>query len=219
MFLAKYWREGFIKKNFIVNDFLRTKEKLWSDINEEHFIEVNPFNWAYGKFLCDELNNPAILHIVRDIPTWIISALNDHGLTKKYKFAKYFLPLWEINTKQYIEDWNSLSINEKIIQQWVWRWIIKNKTIDENEKYTNNFLRVKFEDIISKNPIIQEKTLERISIFYNINIDIEKSKTILKNKYNKSKKKKYSSFSSLDNKIQEDVLTLTSSLRKKYGYI
>lgn len=214
---SRLYLEGKLRKEKLADIYFRSRKRILDKIEEGHYIEVNPFAWALGDIICEKLGNPKILHIVRDIRTYVISRINFKA-RGWHRYIIEYIPFWELKVNRIIksiDNWNSLTKEEKI----AWRWVLVNKTLDENEKNTHNYLRVRFEDIFSKNPEVKKETLMRISNFFDIDMDIEKSYNLVKNKFNASKKKYVRSFESFNNGLQKSILNITALLREKYGYL
>ena len=213
---SRLYLEGKLKKEILAKMYFKSRNRIVSNMSETYYIEVNPFIWGFGDIFCEMLDSPKILHIVRDIRTYIASILNFKA-KGWHRYVIDFFPFWHIKVSRIIkdiDDWNSLTFEEKAS----WRWVLINKTIDENENRTPNYFRVQFEDVFTQNEAVQKDSLEKIYDFFDIDLNISISCEMLQKKFNPSIKRDVKSFESFDKKLQESILDITAPLLKKYGY-
>ena len=215
--LSKLYLQDKLKKEILARLYLNARKQILERIQKNYYIEVNPFAWGFGEVFCVLFDNPKILHIVRDIHTYLVSIMNFKA-KGWHRYIINYIPFWDIKVNKIIkdiDDWNSLTFEEKV----AWRWVLMNKTIDENEKYTPNYLRVRFEDIFTQDEEVQKNSLKKITNFFDIQLDIKKCSYVLRQKFNPSRKISVSSFESFDKKLQDSILDITTPLREKYGYV
>lgn len=200
--------EAFIKKHY-----LKKRQRLFDRIEHKNYIEVNPFFWSAGHIF----NNVKILHIVRDIESYIKSRLN-FGAKGWHKHIIDYVPFYNIDVSKIdgydIKNWNNLSKSEKE----TWRWIFINEKIEQN-KGNSNYLRIKFEDIYLGDEKTKTIVLEQIADFFSINLDIQECLSLLGKKNNPSKKRRIAKFSDLDQGIQDNIFTISEDIRRRYQFI
>lgn len=204
-----------LHREVLAGIYFRSRKRMLCSNN--YYIEINPFMWGMGSVFCYVMNNPSILHVVRDIRTYIVSIMNfkAHGW---HRYLIDFIPFWETNVSKIIlgiDNWDSLSSEEKIS----WRWVLMNQTIGETEKLTRNYMRIRFEDLFCENEAVQKDILDRISSFFHMKIDKKEIRTLLARKLNSSTKRSIYSFESINIQRQESILKIAAPLRKRYGYL
>ena len=214
--LGMFYRQGRLKKERLANIYFRSRKTTLKNIKEDQYIEVNPFVWGMGEIFCEMIDRPKVLHIVRDIRTYIVSRINFKA-KGWHRYVIGLVPFWEVKVNRFIQgidDWGSLRPEEKAS----WTWVLINKTIDENENNTPNYLRVRFEDIVSQDEAVQKDTLRKISDLFEIQLDIKASCDLLRKKFNPSTRVSVKSFELFDKDLQGSILNITAPLLRKYGY-
>lgn len=212
-FFSRFLFENKLSEDFIRNHYLKNRKSLFNRIDVKNYIEVNPFFWSAGHIF----KNVKILHIVRDIESYIKSRLN-FGAKGWHKHIIDYAPFYNIDVSKIdgydIKNWKKLSKAEKE----TWRWILINEKIEQN-KYNSSYLRIKFEDIYLGDEKTKTKVLKEIADFFLINLDIQECLSLLSKKNNPSKKRRIAKFSDLDQRIQNNIFTISENIRKRYQLI
>jgi len=197
--------------------------KIWIQklllLKSNFYIESNGFNYlsltiAKEKLIDSEIK---ILHIVRNPKTAIPSHINWIKSRTKSYIANIIIPFWNLNilyTKKYnIIKWFKKTLFEKLLLNWVWKnELIENKYSQDS----NNYLLLRFEDLISKESREESltKLLNHISLEYE-----SKYFSYFNEKQNQSINKSFPVYKVWTNSQKESLYKHASESMKKYGYI
>lgn len=114
------------------------------------YIEASPYLRACVELLPRVLDDPFVLHIVRDPRSYVTSYMN-HGAFVGFKgVAGAAIPYWQLKPehlgKAEGRTWASMSPHERIC----WRWENLNALIEHGAEQLPpaRYLRVRFEDIV-----------------------------------------------------------------------
>lgn len=206
-----------LEKKEIAEKYFKHRSKIMKKKEFEKYIEVNPFFWMAGQVLGEYINDLRILHITRDIKSYIKSRIN-FGAHGWHRWIIDFMPFYHLNiSKYYLNDkinWGGISKFEKI----AWRWVFFNRIIEENSEI-NPYLRIRFEDIFMNDKTKKRIALMKISDFFKIKLGIKECLDLINTKENPSKRCKFNSFEQLDDNTKSNIYQITHQNRKKYGYI
>lgn len=215
-FLSRFVAEhGDKYSTFLANYYFKKRRKFLQDNRD--FIEINPFYVMSGHAMHSINKKTKILHVVRDINTYLPSRINFKA-KKWHKHVIDFVPYYHWNIRNFynneIFSWSKLNR----IEREAWRWVYINRKIEENRKF-NYYLRIKFEDLFLASEKTQMEILIKINNFFELKIPIKKALLKLNDKKNTSKRNILSNLDNLNEQLKISVLSITNNLRNHYGYI
>lgn len=155
---------------------------------KKNVIVVDPLlsMLVYNSYSGNEINDKCkIVHLVRDPRDFVTSFMNWKAGSVKRMILHHFVPFWQPNP--WILGQCSLSARLKMskFEHFSWIWYYKNSLFKNKFSHTENYLLLKFEDLVSN----QKQSLELILKFFGYDdIDIDWIK-YPENKINRSNKR------------------------------
>lgn len=135
--------------------YLFFRKSILSDEAIEHYIESSNFLFGCIPSLNTKIDGIRIVHLIRHPVNYAISHMG-HGFWKGHKvFTAKHIPFWLENIHHPITDPYEILFL---------RWCLVNNIIAQ-QKATNHYLLVKFENLFSSDPQIANTTLNTIRIF------------------------------------------------------
>lgn len=187
--------------------FISKRKGSFRRIQEPTYVESNPFAAGFTDIMPAVLDNPEIIHVVRDPRTYIRSSLN-HGNTHGIKkLLNNHLPFWYPDIANIINAKHKLSDKEKTAHYWVLinEFIEKCRKSIPDERY--HFF--KYEELFKN-----KESLKQIS-----KIVGSKEKQVYTIKpINKSKDQVISDWNDWSKNECRSIDKICGKLMKQYGY-
>ena len=128
----------------------RSRRRLFSSITQPIYVESNPFLWGFLDAFAIVFDSPLILHVVRDLRTYVRSAIN-WGACRGLKYlANTYLPYWHPHPEQLSPNdipWKHMTD----IQRMAWYWKTVNTELNRGQQFHGDrYLRIRFEDLFNR---------------------------------------------------------------------
>ena len=129
------------------NIFLRFRGKLLTNREEEFYVESNNFLSGFTSAIYSILDDPLIIHIVRD-PRDFVRSLINHGNDEGIKgFANNFLPNAFISKDNIKCSVDLTNREDYLIARAATYWKLVNENIEGSSRGQTNYRIFKFEDL------------------------------------------------------------------------
>lgn len=155
------WNAGMrsiIPKNLGRNLIYRKRQNEISKFNSKQVrIEFDSYLSPLITEMLDYSDSPVIIHMVRHPYSWIRSIENFKAAHWRRYIIDY-LPFAKIRHPDVNSIWNDLNTIEKS----AWRWVYYNEKLLECKKSGKNYICIKYEDFISADSKIRNKTVNQI---------------------------------------------------------
>lgn len=180
------------------------------------YIEINPFLYAFGNRIRESLGEIKILHLVRHPFTYITSSLNFRP--PGWRGALIQKPVWNVNVGRVLPSaripWGKISPAEK--KAWQWRYI--NEQIRAYQTVSSRFLLVQFENLVSNEEPVRQKTIAAISDFFRGLKFVPPSGPFFEHKANPSRPSSPHEWKNWSVATQHSVLSICKGLMEQFGY-
>ena len=133
-------------------------DKVWENlkgrelegVSEDIYLDSNNHLYAFPYLSPASYKNLHVVHVVRDVRTYVKSHMSLARDRKKSFFANYILPFWQPNgwltKKMSVLSWLRISR----ISRFIWIWSYKNQMIEQSKYVARGYLRVRFEDLFGE---------------------------------------------------------------------
>lgn len=205
--VLRFWTNAYIRgevtKIQMRDVFIKFRARLISRCNLQIYVESNNFMTGFSCILSDVLEDPKIIHIVRDPRTYITSAINK-GADSGFKgFVNRYVPYAHLKADRSENYWQ--------IKRSARYWQEVNTELDKLNNH-NNYLCVRFEDLFKTDNNTMKKIAEYIGIEF-------KSNTLsTQRKINKSHLSLHSSWGHWSDEEATIVSDICGDLMDKYNY-
>lgn len=184
------------------------------------YIESNPNLAVLIPEIRELFPSPKFLFVTRDLPSYLLSAYSKSpdGSNEMFFYSdndkRRRLQPSDIGDAKYEKLWKGMSREEKI----AWYWTTCNSIIYDNLS-TIDHLRIKYEDIFLGEKKIGE--LKKVIQFFNLPEDKSQEfyNNVLSFKRNKNPRQLLESFNNIEESKKNNILAMTSEMRKKLDYI
>lgn len=161
-------------------------------------------------------SNIKIIHIVRDPRDFTTSFMNWKKSSLKRTFLHHFVPLWQPNPYLHGDSTFTERLRMSKFEHFCWIWAFKNKLFRERFSNSQDYLLLKFEDIID--PIRQVKTLQTLIEFMDLDKETAITSQFSRAKVNQSKKGRFPKWREWDAKKANILNYWCSDLMNELGY-
>lgn len=184
------------------------------------YIESNPNLAIIIPEIVELFPSSKFLFVTRDLPSYLLSAYSKSpdGSNEMFFYSendkRKRLQPCDIGDTKYEKLWKGMSREEKI----AWYWATCNSIIYDNLSAIDH-LHIKYEDIFFGEKKVKE--LKKVIQFFNLpeNNSEEFYKNALSFKRNKNPKQLLESFNNIEEDKKNNILAMTTAMRKKLNYI
>lgn len=141
---------GKLTREHAVRALVRSRERLLTRVQTPVYIESNWYLYGLLEALRQIVRDVKVLHVVRDLRTYIPSGINFGQFSGLRALATWFVPYWYLKPEQAphhlrpATPWSQLTQPERL----AWHWKIVNGEIDRvAPQFGKNFLRMRYEDL------------------------------------------------------------------------
>lgn len=195
-------------------------KRFWINKIESHnnrfYVESNGFNYMAADYAKQYFDDVKIIHAIRDPRTFVTSYYNWVEGRDKSKFAKNFVPYWNLSPHKLgllsKKEWEAMDTFER----YCWNWNFKNQKIEElYSKDAENYFLLKFEDLIDekKRELLLPDLLNFLKLPYSPNL-----LRYFDKKQNQSQAKLIGHWSTWDQDKCQKINKHCASLMAKYNY-
>lgn len=195
--------------------FLKSRQKYFSSPTEKMgYIEINPMLCPLTDILAQSFAPLRVVHIVRDPKSWITSMSNFRASAMFRNIIDY-VPFNNPEPDPKPANWNNLSEQEILM----WRWRIYNENILRLKEFCSQYALVLFEDLISPDTTLAQKTLRTIIQTLQIEDEPDVSWFINPSKTNAYQKAAGTDFENWTPQQQEALTEICGDLMKQFRYL
>ena len=213
--VSNHYLHGWITKRRLewLVSLLREPQILHA--NCRYYIQVFSLDHLPAKIVTEKYPSAYVVHIVRDPRTFVPSYLNWVHSRFKSLVANKLVFGWHPSGFFVGEipwrDWRRMDEFQRVC----WHWAFKNSLIENLFKDYANYIRVRFEELLS------EKGVEMLrDVFSFVGIPYRaKFADIFQVQKNISSKKHFSSWEHWNPAKQQQLLDICGELMKRYGYL
>ena len=222
---------GKLSREAAVRALVRSRRRLVEQITRPVYIESNWYLYGFLEALKDVFGNPRILHVVRDLKTFIPSYINYGTFSGLKKIAAEFLPYWYLKPEQYEKNppkrWSQMSEPERL----AWHWHVVNREIDRGaEMYGDDYLLLRYEDIFPRPakdvasetaapalPAAIPPGLSRLLDWLDLAPN-DKLLRLMSDRRNASRNRGFPKWEQWDESTRATVLAMCGAQMERYGY-
>lgn len=142
---------GRLAKDQLVAQLRAHRDRILASTPQGTYVEANPGLAGFMDAFADAYQDFRVVHVTRDPRTYIRSALNWGVFRGARRFLSRFMPYW-LPKPDYVDPagplrWRKMNGVERLA--WYWKFI--NTHLDRGAAlYPDRYLRVKFEDLFSR---------------------------------------------------------------------
>ena len=206
---------GKLDRAGLLRQLVQKRRGLLAGIHKPIYVESNPYLWGFLDVLNEAFDRPHVLHIVRDVRTYIRSAAG-HGMFHGLKaLAGRYMPYWQLKPELYQPAsglrWIKLPPTDRV----AWYWNAVNRYLDRGaELFGERYKRVKFEELFSKTDPALPKLAEWLGL-PPASADLGQFRDV---KVNASRYNDLPPFEQWPAERRQWVLDHCGELMKRYGY-
>lgn len=157
-----------------------------------------------------------VIHLVRNPAKFVESFMNWKSQSLRKKLLHHGIPFW--NPVPFIHD-HKISYREWMemekFEKFCWTWNYKNRKFIKL-KEQNDYLLIRFEDLVSKDNQARNETLEQLSSF--IGVSKNNYKDLFNSKVNKSEKKYFPRYQDWNDSMKNILKRHCNDLAEDLGY-